>query len=172
MVPVILSKLSSDIKADKKKQVFTVMLIWVCIITISAFTINKFNNRQSIVVTVPEEDIKMKEALTHVQAIPLDTLSENIKRIMKLQDLAPNVLVKLKYDKKETDSGPINLNLQKKLDRIGVHMDAVVDVKGDLFEQMLILKKLESDYSSYILVKSLKGDDKGLVVEIAVYGKK
>lgn len=172
MALAILSKLSSELKLDKRKQVFVIVFLWVVLLLLAGSAIDKYKNTMAATLNIPEEDRKLKDALLYVNPISLDSLVNNVKKTMKLQELLSNVTVRLKSDKKEGDNSPVNLNLQKKLDRIGEHVDVTIDVKGDLYEQLLLLKKLENNYINLVLIKSVKGDGKSMVVEAAIYGKK
>lgn len=119
---------------------------------------------------ISPEDLKTYREVSALPPAPLLSLQKNLDQIALF---ASNGDVTIdggkdggsrQKDSKEADK--INK------DRLGFYKEIRLNLKGDFFDQLYFLNDLNSRCRRFLLVKQVKGDDKGVEIEARAYGGK
>lgn len=150
------------------------VLLALFLLTSGVLKMQESYNISSKAVTVSPEDLRLLKDVTILNPIPLENIQVNMYRLLKLHEMGIGEIQissskKKNKDENEKTKGKVKDELKK--DRIGHYKDLTIKVKGDIFEQLYVMKVLNKRFQTFLLIKSFKGNKKNLTVEARLYGR-
>lgn len=126
-------------------------------------------------VVIPEKDINLYKDVSLLKPSPLASLQDNIKKILLINEFGiDRIQISFLKMGKQTEAGGEKISGSEEqevgVDNIGQYKDLTIKVRGDIFEQIYILKLLNKKFQSFLLIRSFKGDKKDLTLDARVYG--
>jgi len=114
-----------------------------------------------------QEQLKSIRELRALSPFPLDSLPENMRKILSLYAELGELNIK---PVEKSDLPQTSLSSPFKVDRLGRYQQIHVVLKGDYIEQINFLKVLEKNYRQFVFIQRVQGDGSALNFDARVYG--
>lgn len=186
------------LKFSSNRDLATAYLIAAFIMSVLFIVLafRTFNRSAGKTVEIPRQDRQLMQMISHWRKSPLDDIETNMALLGRLCASFPLGTVEIKESapgdaakgaavndkeaaygssgKAQPRPGAVSPGetINRRIDPIGTYRDCLITYKGDIYEQLWLLRQIEDVMGDKAIIKEISGKSDSITIDMRVYGRK